>query len=168
MKSENFRQITPFTLRKLQRFTLISHFFRKKFVKVTVLLKKLLNSWFDEIFVSVRVFFFFSFFHTVPFTLLKLRNFTATVFWQIFRQIKVLLKNFTMNWFDGKNLWQWISSFSTLWPLKLQYLLTFSSNHFAAKSWISDFFFRQWIVKHENDNLNEHYISQLLRKVKNT
>ena len=36
-------------------------------------------------------------------------------FSQIFRQINVLLKNFTINWFDGKNFaWQWISRFSTL------------------------------------------------------
>ena len=39
----------------------------------------------------------------------------ATVFSQKFRQINVLLKNFTVNWFDGKNFaWQWISRFSTL------------------------------------------------------
>ena len=33
----------------LQKFTL-THYFGKTFVKATVLLKKLLNSWFDEIF----------------------------------------------------------------------------------------------------------------------
>ena len=34
---------------------------------------------------------------------------------QKFRQINVLLKNFTINWFHGKKfVWQWISRFSTL------------------------------------------------------
>ena len=33
----------------------------------------------------------------------KLQNFTATIFPQKFRQINVLLKKFTINWFDGKN-----------------------------------------------------------------
>jgi len=37
-------------------------------------------------------------------TVWKLRNFTATVISQIFRQINVLLKNFTLNWFDEKKL----------------------------------------------------------------
>ena len=46
----------------------------------------------------------------------KLRNFTATVFSQNFRQINVLQKrNFIVNWFDGKKFtWQRISRFSTL------------------------------------------------------
>ena len=36
-------------------------------------------------------------------------------FLQNFRQINVLLKKFTINWFDGKRfVWQWISPFSTL------------------------------------------------------
>ena len=44
-------------------------------------------------------------FHTQSHCILwKLRNFTATVFSQIFRQINVLLKNFTVNQFDEKNL----------------------------------------------------------------
>ena len=34
----------------------------------------------------------------------SVRNFTATVFSQKFRQINVLLKNFSINGFDGKNL----------------------------------------------------------------
>ena len=47
-------------------------------------------------------------------TVWKLRNFNATVFSQIFRQINVLLKNFTLNWFDEKKFtWQRISRFST-------------------------------------------------------
>ena len=33
-----------------------------------------------------------------------LRKYCATVFSQKFRQINGLLKNFTVNWFDGKNL----------------------------------------------------------------
>ena len=40
----------------------------------------------------------------------------ATVFSQKFRQINVLLKNSTINWFDGKKFeWPWISRFSTQW-----------------------------------------------------
>ena len=45
----------------------------------------------------------FCIFHTVVCTLWKLRDSTATVFSQKFRQINVLPKNFTINWFDGKN-----------------------------------------------------------------
>ena len=41
----------------------LSHFFGKNFVKVTVLLKKLLDSWFDEFFFPVRE--NFSFFYSV-------------------------------------------------------------------------------------------------------
>ena len=45
-------------------------------------------------------------FHTaaVVCTLWKSRNFTATVFTQNFRQINVLLKNFSIKWFDEKIL----------------------------------------------------------------
>ena len=43
---------------------ILSHIFGKNFVKVTALLKEILNSWFDEFF-SVRV--NSSFFHTVHF-----------------------------------------------------------------------------------------------------
>ena len=49
----------------------------------------------------------FSFYHTVwklRNTLWKFRNFTATVFSQKFRQINILQKNITINWFDGKKL----------------------------------------------------------------
>ena len=46
----------------------------------------------------------------------KLRHFTDMIFSQKFRQINVLLKNFTINWFDGRKFgWQWICRFSTLW-----------------------------------------------------
>ena len=51
----------------------------------------------------------------VHFTHWKFRNFTATVFSQKICQINVLLKNFTINCFDGKKFaWQWIFRFSTL------------------------------------------------------
>ena len=55
---------------------------------------------------------------TLSCTLWKLRSFPApaTIFSQKFRQINVLLKNLTINWFDGKSFeWQWISRFSTFW-----------------------------------------------------
>ena len=42
----------------------LSHFFRKNFVKTMVFLKKLLNSWFDEIFFSEREFLVFHTVHT--------------------------------------------------------------------------------------------------------
>ena len=45
----------------------------------------------------------FSFYHTAA-QCGKLRNFTATIFSQIFRQINVLLKTFTVNQFDEKKL----------------------------------------------------------------
>ena len=48
----------------------------------------------------------------------KMQTVESTVFTQKFRQINVLLKNFTIDWFDGKKFaWQWISRFSTLWIL---------------------------------------------------
>ena len=54
-------------------------------------------------------------FHTVQRTLWKLRNFTATIFSQKFRQINFLLKKFTLNCFDGKKIaWQRFFCFSTL------------------------------------------------------
>ena len=64
----------------------------------------------------------------------------ATVFWQIFLQIKVLLKNFTVNWFDEKYLacaWQAVNFLffhtvlSVVWKLR-----KFTLTHFWAKiSW---------------------------------
>ena len=55
--------------------------------------------------------------HNLHTTLWKLRNFTATVFrkFSVKSTRNVLLKNFTVNWFDEKIfVWQWISRFSTL------------------------------------------------------
>ena len=53
----------------------------------------------------------------------KLRNFTATIFLQNFRQINVFLKNFTVNQFDEKkNWWQWISRFSALCHVSFLFL----------------------------------------------
>ena len=47
-------------------------------------------------------------------TVWKLRNFTATILPQKFRQINFLLKKFTLNWIDEKKFaWQWISCFPT-------------------------------------------------------
>ena len=43
----------------------------------------------------------------------KFRNFQG-FFSQKFRQITILVKKFTINWFDGKKFaWQWISRLST-------------------------------------------------------
>ena len=94
---------------KLLEFTLT--FFGKNFVKVTHLLNKELI-WREKISVRVN----FSFFHSLVHTLWKLQNFTAMISPQKFRQINVLLKKFTIDWFDGKKFaWQWICRFSTLW-----------------------------------------------------
>ena len=46
----------------------------------------------------------------------NLRNFHTVVILQKFRQINILQKKFTINWFDGKEFaWQIVSQFSTLW-----------------------------------------------------
>ena len=81
-------------------------------VKISVLVKKILKSWFHGKFLRV-----IAFYSTFPYVCIyvlwgkiklphcavwKLRNFTAIL--QNFRQINVLLKNFAINWFDGKEL----------------------------------------------------------------
>ena len=79
----------------LEKRKILSH---KNFVKATFFSKK---RCFHEIFVKIRK----NCEKRVNFhTVWKLRNFTATVFSQIFRQINVLLKNFTVNQFDEKKL----------------------------------------------------------------
>ena len=60
-----------------------SQFFRKNFVKAMVLLKKLIDSLFDEILFSVKE--NFSFFHTVILTLI----------WQKSRETNVFTKEIT-------------------------------------------------------------------------
>ena len=108
------------TVWKLRTFTVITIFWQK-FRESNVFTKALI--W-RNIWVTVN----FSFFHTVRKSLchsvtLEITQFYchATVFTQKFRQINVLLQNFTINWFDGKKFtWQWISRFSThtLWKLR--------------------------------------------------
>ena len=93
--------------------TVRSHFWRK-FRKSNILTKELIsrknfsvkrNSRFPHNMTQ----------HSVVCSLRKFWNLTAIFFSQKFRQIKVLLKNVTVNWFDGKHFaWQWISLFSTL------------------------------------------------------
>ena len=91
------------------------HAFGKNFVKATVLLNKLLKSWFDEIFFGEREFLLFPQ-CVVHYTVWKLWNFTATIFLQKFRESIFLLKNFTRKLIWRKEFaWQWISRFSTLW-----------------------------------------------------
>ena len=61
------------------------------------------------------------FFHAIKedklwmFTLWKLRNFTATIVTEKFRQINVLLKNFTISWFDGKIFAFFLTVENLLW-----------------------------------------------------
>ena len=66
---------------------ILSHFFRKNFVKATVLLKKLLNSWFDEKKFSSSEREFLVFLHCVT---VNFRNFQTTV------------KKMKENWFHEK------------------------------------------------------------------
>ena len=55
---------------------------------------------------SVRVNFWF--YHTVCYHTVEITKFDL--------YSKTILKNFTVNWFDGKKFaWQWIFQFSTLW-----------------------------------------------------
>ena len=50
-----------------------------------------------------------------PCTVEKTEFYCHSFFFQIFRQSNVLLKNFTVNWFDEKKFaWRWISHFSIL------------------------------------------------------
>ena len=86
---------------------------------------------------------------SIRLTVWKLRNFTATVFSQIFRQINVLLNNFTVNQFDEKKFaWQWFFRFSTLWLLNLDY---FSGKHVVSFTNLRNFTFSTHIfyVKHD-------------------
>ena len=83
------------------------------------------------------------------YTVWKLQNFTPTVFSQIFRQINVLLKDFTVNQFDEKKFaWQWFFRFSTLWLLNLDY---FSGKHVVSFTNLRNFTFSTHIfyVKHD-------------------
>ena len=60
---------------------LLSHFLDKNFVKSTYLPKKVLNSWFHEIFFSVRV--NLPFFHTVNHNSILFKWIMRWTFWQI-------------------------------------------------------------------------------------
>ena len=85
-------------------------------------------------------------------TLWKLRNFTATVV------TKILLKNFTINWFDGKKFaLQWISRFSTLcapqYRKKLLSPKNISSNHLFSNFFSKDVGFTKFLPKY---NYNYH------------
>ena len=104
MFSRNFCQKRVRVFPQLWKFSL-THFC-KIFVKVTVLLNKLLKSWFHEIFFGERDFLVFP---------RNCENFTVTLFSQTFREINVLLKNFAVNWFDERNF-AWHGS--TVWKFR--------------------------------------------------
>ena len=82
---------------------LVSHIFGKNFVKLTVLLRKLQKSWFNEIFFGETKFFVFS---TLCVTVWKLQKFSLTPFWQKFRESNCFTKEITKElisrkkWFD--------------------------------------------------------------------
>ena len=96
----------------------LSRIFGKNFVKVTVLLKKLLKSWFHEIFFGEREFLKFP--HCVE---VKLRNFNTLpaqlpLFYSKFfvkTMFFLVKKNITLDLFDGKIFaWQRNSRFYPL------------------------------------------------------
>ena len=112
------------TLWKLRKFTLTALFFGKNFVKVMVLLTKLLNSWFDEKKNGESTFFIFP-------------QCALSLFWQKFRESNVFtskrsycVANFT-KYFYGE--WERICVFSVfyefsreinLYKVKLLYLIS--------------------------------------------
>ena len=76
----------------------LSYFFRKNFVKATVLLKKLLNSWFDEKnFQWERIFRFSTLWCGND------RNLLSLFFGKSFVKVMVLLTKLLKSWFDEKN-----------------------------------------------------------------
>ena len=86
---------------KLQKFSLT--LFLQKFVKASVLLKKLLDRWFDEKKFSVRRE-NFSFLHTVLHSALwSLRNFCITIFWKKSVKTTSLVKSFTVKLISRNN-----------------------------------------------------------------
>ena len=72
---------------------ILSRIFGKNFVKVTVLLNKLLKSWFDEIFLWWERFPRFSTLCIVEFTIVSLLLIKISV------KSTFLLNSFTVNWF---------------------------------------------------------------------
>ena len=78
---------------------LLSDFFDKNFVKVTFLLKKILMSWFDEIFwVIVNI----SFFHTVLCHSVESDEFLRSLILHNFWEISVkLMQNWVKVWFHS-------------------------------------------------------------------
>ena len=62
--SKDHKSTFHITVWKYQKLSLFLHYVRKNFVKAMALLKKLLNSWFDEIFFSEREFLVFHTVHT--------------------------------------------------------------------------------------------------------
>ena len=124
------------TVWKNEKFSLTENNFRQINYLVISWVKPLLTRNFSE----KSVWETFYNFHTV--TLWKLQNFTATIFSQKFRQINVLLNNFTINWFDGKRFaWQWISRFSTLWLCNLIIIWrNFTATTFCRKNSVKSTF----------------------------
>ena len=81
---------------------LLSHFFGKNFVKATFLLKKLLNSWYDEIFWwECRVNF------SITTLVWKNEKFTAT---PQFFSVKSIYSKTLISWNFCEKWWEWIHS----------------------------------------------------------
>ena len=76
---------------------LVSHIFNKNFVKVTFFLKKLLKSWFDEIFFGGTKFFTFP--HCVPHSV-EITEIYCHFFDKNFVKVTFLLKKILKSWFD--------------------------------------------------------------------
>ena len=91
---ENFVQNVTFTdtvIAQCVEIAEIPHFFCKYFVKAMVLLKKLLNSWFDENFFQWERIYRFP--HCA--VVWKLQKFTLTIVWQKFRENNCFTKEIT-------------------------------------------------------------------------
>ena len=81
---------------------LLGHFFEKNFVKVTFLLKKILQSWFDEIFLGDSKFFIF------PHCTVHWQKNTRQINYFVISIVKTLLsRNFWQ-----KNVWERTSAYS--------------------------------------------------------
>ena len=129
--SRNFHIVTLFDAQ-------CAHFFRKNFVKATVLLNKSLKSWFDEI--------FFQWEQIIHFSTLccaqcgKCGNSLSRFFGKNFVKVTVLLKKLLKSWFH-ENFFQWerISRFSTLCSVE-KWKIYSHWNFFPSNQLFSDLF----------------------------
>ena len=115
-----FRELLHCALWKLQNFTLTEKIFRQINHLVIIISSPILAKlYFHEVFAKKEMRVNVRNFHTVLcgkiLHTVEITRFYCQGFSQNFRQIIILQKNFTTNWFDGKKFaWQWIFYFSTM------------------------------------------------------